>query len=207
MRSDARLLSLVLLAVAGCASGPATHRLGSYGTFAPTFTTPQNERTPTQMTVDLKQPSFVAVLFVVPGRGSTLVYPTDSITSNHVSAGKSTIPIHFSQQPFNRDSIIALLQRDRNGTRRTPRDSAARDSAMQQRFGSLRDPGPAASSIGYLLLVASKDSISYPMLRRRVENVTIPIDDDEALSTVMKLVKASLPEGATISGYASELDR
>ena len=37
--------------------------------------------------------------------------------------------------------------------------------------------------------------------------ITIPIDDDEALSTVMKLVKAALPDGSNLAGYARELDR
>ena len=30
---------------------------------------------------------------------------------------------------------------------------------------------------------------------------------NEALSTVMKLVKAALPEGSNLAGYAKELDR
>jgi hypothetical protein len=37
--------------------------------------------------------------------------------------------------------------------------------------------------------------------------MTIPFEDGEALQTVMKLVKATLPEGATLSGYAQEVAR
>jgi len=58
-----------------------------------------------------------------------------------------------------------------------------------------------------LLLVASPSEISYPTLRRRINGITIPIDDDEALSTVMKLVKSTLPDGTNLAGYARELDR
>lgn len=207
MRHASRILPLLLIAAASCTSAPAAHRLGEYDALQPMFTTPQSEKTPTQMTVNLRDPGFAAVLFVVPGRGSALVYPSDSVMSNHLESGRTVIPIRFTEQPFNRDSVLAVLNRRRDGnTRRLPRDSAARDSALS-RIGSLRDPGPAGSPIGYLLLVASRDSIPYSMLKRRVENVTIPIDDDEALSTVMKLVKASIREGATLSGYAAELDR
>jgi hypothetical protein len=47
----------------------------------------------------------------------------------------------------------------------------------------------------------------YPLLKRRIEGVTIPIEDTEALSTVMKLVKSALPDGAQLAGYARELVR
>jgi hypothetical protein len=74
-------------------------------------------------------------------------------------------------------------------------------------LGPLREPGPGASPIGYLLLVASPTEIPLAGLRHRVNGVTIPIDDDEALSTVMKLVKSTLPDGTNLAGYAKELDR
>jgi len=57
------------------------------------------------------------------------------------------------------------------------------------------------------LLVASPSQIPLTSLQRRVNGVTIPIDDDEALSTVMKLVKSTLPDGTNLAGYARELDR
>jgi hypothetical protein len=45
------------------------------------------------------------------------------------------------------------------------------------------------------------------MLQRRVNGITIPIDDDEALSTIMKIVKSTLPDGTQLAGYAKELER
>ena len=193
-----------------CASGPEIRKLGDYGTVSPTFTTPQAEKTPTQMTVNLTRPSYVTALFVVPGRGSVIVYPTDSAMDTHLAAGSHTIPVHFAQAAFSRDSQLAALRRGMQGGRRGPPQTVRQDTARApgdtSRFG-LGNSSPGASPIGYLLLVASPSQISYSTLQRRINGITIPIDDDEALSTVMKLVKSAVPDGGSLSGYAKELDR
>ena len=203
-----RILPLIALAATACASGPATRRLGDYSALQPLFTTTPGEKSPTRITVNLSAPAYVAALYVVPGRGSTIVYPVDSVTSNRVPAGQNTIPIQFSERPFNRDSMLAAIRRPQDPNRRPSRDTVVRDTTRRDsaRFG-LREPSPAASPIGYLLLVASPDTLSFALLKRRIEGVTIPIDDDEALSTVMKLVKAALPDGAALAGYALEVER
>jgi hypothetical protein len=94
---------------------------------------------------------------------------------------------------------------------RVPRDTIMRDTSRirgdSARLGGFRDASPGASPIGYLLLVASPAQISLSSLQHRVNGITIPIDDDEALSTVMKLVKSTLPDGTVLAGYAKELDR
>jgi hypothetical protein len=208
------------LTALSCASGPITHRLGDYGTFQPLFTTPQAQRTPTQMTVNLGAPAYVTVLFVVPGRGTAIVYPVDSVTNTHVDAGAHVVPLYFTETPFNRDSLLASIRRGQQPGRRPtappqrlPRDTVVADSARRDStrrdvgLGGIREPSPGSSPIGYLLLVASSNAIPYPMLKRRVDGITIPIDDDEALSTVMKLVKSTVPDGSTLAGYAQELER
>lgn len=196
---------------ASCASGPEIRKLGDYGTVTPTFSTPQNEKTPTQMTVNLTQPSYVTALFVVPGRGSVIVYPTDSAMDTHLPAGTHTIPVHFAEAAFSRDSQLAAIRRGmQGGGRRGPTPNVRADTARARgdtsRFG-LGNSSPGASPIGYLLLVASPSQISYSTLQRRINGITIPIDDDEALSTVMKLVKSAVPDGGNLAGYAKELDR
>lgn len=159
------------------------------------------------MTVNLRSPAYVSVLFVVPGRGAVIVYPNDSTTDTHIGAGQHTVPVYFAERPFNRDSMLAEMRRQAaGGTRMPPRRDSTTARLDSARFG-LRDPSPGASPLGYLLLVASPERISYPMLARRVNGVTIPIEDDEALSTVMKLVKSALPDRAAVAGYARELDR
>lgn len=202
-----RYALVILASVTACASGPQIRRLGEYTASQPTFTTPANQKTPREITVNLTSPAYVSALFVVPGRGAVIVYPNDSTTETRVDAGQHAVPVYFNERPFNRDSMLAAIRRETQGGTRIPRprDStfARSDSA---RLG-LRDPGPGASPIGYLLLVASPGPIPYASLKRHVNGITIPIDDDEALSTVMKLVKASVPEGTRVAGYAQELDR
>jgi len=215
-----RILIASLVAISACASGPEIRKLGDYGSVNPLFTTPANQKTPSEITVNLTQPAYVAALFVVPGRGAVIVYPTDSAANTHVDAGSHTIPVHFAETPFNRDSMLAAIRRGTQGsTRRNPQpqptvrpDTLFRDTSRSRgdsgRIRSLRgEPGPGASPIGYLLLVASPNQIPLPMLERRINGITIPIDDDEALSTVMKLVKSALPDGTNLAGYARELDR
>jgi hypothetical protein len=171
------------------------------------------------MTVNLTRPAYVAALFVVPGRGAVIVYPTDTAANTHLDAGAHTIPVHFAERPFNRDSALAMLRRNSQGVGRgnppprAPRDTFPRDTARTRGDSTLRassgfrDASPGASPIGYLLLVASPAQIPLTNLQRRVNGITIPIDDDEALSTVMKLVKSTLPDGTALAGYAKELDR
>lgn len=203
---------LVLATVSACASGPTIKHLGDYPVSQPVFTAASNPKTPRQITVNLKAPAYVSVLYVVPGRGAVIVYPTDSATDTRVAAGQHVVPVYFAEAPFNRDSMMIAARRQAmgggGGTRapRTRRDSLSQDSARSG-LGPIREPGPGASPIGYLLLVASPEPIPYATLERHVNGITIPIEDDEALSTVMKLVKAALPEGTQVAGYAQELER
>lgn len=217
-----RILLATVVFTAACASGPEIRKLGDYGTTQPLFTTPQNQKTPSEITVNLARPAYVAALFVVPGRGAVIVYPTDS-SDTRISAGQHTIPVRFRERAFNRDSMFAAMRRQSQGRGNpvpppaTPnpvfRDTTRRDSLVATDSGitttsrGIRDPGPGASPIGYLLLVASPTQIPFSSLQRRINGITIPIDDDEALSTVMKLVKSALPDGTNLAGYARELDR
>jgi hypothetical protein len=213
-----RVLIASVAAATACASGPQIRKLGDYGSVNPLFTTPPNQKTPREITVSLTQPAYVAALFVVPGRGAVIVYPTDTAMSTHVDAGSHSIPVHFAETPFNRDSMLAAFRRNsQGGTRRNPQPTIRSDTTRPDtthfrsdtaRLAALRgEPGSGASPIGYLLLVASPTEIPFATLQRRVNGITIPIDDDEALSTVMKLVKAALPDGTNLAGYARELDR
>ncbi|HKW48122.1 MAG TPA: hypothetical protein VJN70_11775 [Gemmatimonadaceae bacterium] len=214
------LLALVVTAAA-CTGGPEIRKLGDYPTTQPLFTTPQNQKTPSQITVNLARPSYVTALFVVPGRGAVIIFPTDTSMDTHIDAGQHTIPVQFRERAYNRDSAMAANRRMAQGRYPTPNpspnppvfrdtvrhDSTRADSAGYSRLGAIREPSPGASPIGYLLLVASPTQIPLATLQHRVNGITIPIDDDEALSTVMKLVKSALPDGTNLAGYARELDR
>lgn len=198
-------IAAVVMVVGACASAPKPIPLGEYTGLKPAYTTPPKEPTPSKATVSLSEPAYVALVFVVPGRGSVVVYPSDSGTYNHLDAGQHDVSLRFPESVPSRDSLRAMMQRSQRGggTRRPPE---TRDTTRGPFTGGMRD-SPSASPLGYLLLVASPDNLAYSMLKRRVEGVTIPIEDDEALSTVMKLVKASLPDRARLAGWAAELDR
>jgi hypothetical protein len=220
-----RLIALSLLPLAAaCAAGPVTKQLGEYTVLTPSFTTPQAERTPTHATVSLSAPAYVAMLFVVPGRGSVIVYPTDSAINNRLETGQHDVLLSFPSQPMTRDSALAALQRQQgrrpgNAPPAQPRpqptappviDTTRRDSTridVAPSRVSVTEPNPSSSPVGYLVVVASPAAMPYPLLKRRIEGVTIPIEDTEALSTVMKLVKSVLPDGAQLAGYARELVR
>lgn len=214
-----RILLAIVVTAAACSSGPEIRKLGDYTTAQPLFTTPQNQKTPSEITVNLARPSYVTALFVVPGRGAVIVFPTDTSMDTHVGAGPHTIPVQFRERAYNRDSALAANRRMAQGRYPNPspappvfrdtvrHDSTRADSAGYSRLGAIREASPGASPIGYLLLVASPTQIPLVTLRHRVNGITIPIDDDEALSTVMKLVKSALPDGTNLAGYARELDR
>jgi hypothetical protein len=198
------VITAVVIAIGACASAPKPIPLGEYTALQPAYTTPPKEPTPSKVTVSLAEPAYVALMFVVPGRGSVVVYPSDSGTYNHLDAGQHDVALRFPESVPTRDSLRAIMQRGQRGggTRRPP---TSRDTTRGPFVA--RDASPSSSPLGYLLLVASPDNLVFSMLKRRVEGVTIPIEDDEALSTVMKLVKASLPDRARLAGWAAELDR
>ena len=224
MRSRHRLYALLILPlVAACTSAPVTKQLGEYPVLTPSFTTVTAEGTPTHATVNLASPAYVSMLFVVPGRGSVIVYPSDTATNNRLESGSHDVLLSFPSRPMSRDSALAALRRQ--GNRRpgnappaqprpqpTPQpsmDTTQRDSTRSNApaRAPVTEPSPSSSPVGYLVVVASPTAMPYAPLKRRLEGVTIPIEDDEALSTVMKLVKSVLPDGAQLAGYARELVR
>src|SRR5262245_13768344 len=86
VRWDRIRVGALLVIVAGCFhSGP--HLYGQYVDIAPKVAPTAGERTPRHLTVQLAKPANVAVFLVVPGRGSTLLFPQDSLQSQYGEAG------------------------------------------------------------------------------------------------------------------------
>lgn len=202
-----------LAALAACGSTPP-RQYGQYSALQPRFTVLGKEGTrPESLAVALTQPAYVAVLYVVPGVGSTLIYPTDSTTYNHLNGGTTKVAVTFPHAPP-LDSIrrrMAEMQResrrDRGSVRqggRAARDSAATRRDTMPRF--LPDTSLAAATGGYLLMIASPTPLSYTAIRRHVQGISIPLDDDEALNTVVKMVRATLPEGTAWAAQSKEID-
>lgn len=199
----APIVSLAALAtLAACASTPP-RQYGQYAALQPRFTVVGKEGTrPEQLSVALTQPSYIAVLFVVPGRGARLVYPADSMVSNHLNGATEQIPIAFPKAPA-RDSILRA-RRAANESARTGNRSSRNQRDTGPRF--FADTSLGAAVGGYLLMLASPTPLSYKAIRERTDGISIPLDDDEALNTVVKLVRSTLPEGSAWAALSKEID-
>ena len=57
---------------------------------------------------------------------------------------------------------------------------------------------------GYLLIYASQEPLSYNTLQTRVSGLSIPIEDDDALNTVTKLIRGTTKANGPWAAFASE---
>lgn len=199
MRLVRPLIPVLVASLAGCASGGSVRQLGSYSALSPSFTLPTDELPLQHASITLGAPAYVSLVYIVPGSGALVVYPTDSATYNHLDAGTHVVSANFPNPP-NRDSILAEMRR--GSTRRPSR--AQRDSIPT----SMRalPTTPEFSPYGHLLLFATAEPLRYGELKSRVEGLTIPLGDTEAVNTVIKLIRAGLPESAAWSGYAKDIE-
>ena len=179
---------IVLVIVSACVHG-APHFYGQYNDLAPKVEPTTGERTPRHLTVQLAKPANVAVFLVVPGRGSTLLFPADSVQSQYVEAGAHLVETSAAKLTTSDSSHLARLpntgqpqQGQRGQGRNGQRPSAfSRDSSIG---------GIGFNQRGYLLIYASQQPLNYSLLQTRVAGLSIPIDDDDALNTVWKLIRS-----------------
>ena len=177
-----RTLSLALLTVIGaCATGGPAH-FGQYSDFTPKVAATKGERSPMHVTVQLEKPANVAVFLVAPGRASTLLFPADSVQPQLVEAGSHLV-----------ETRIARVAADTAG--RGGRGQAAQRDSVQSRGGGRgRGIGDSPTTFGfnqrgYLLIYASQEPLPYSALLNGVSGISVPIDDTDALNTVMKLIR------------------
>lgn len=208
----APLLSVAALAtLAACASSPP-RQYGQYSALQPRFTVLGKGGTrPDSLAIALSQPAYVAVLYVVPGVGSTLIYPTDSTTNNQLGGGTQKVAVRFPHPPPLDSLRRRMAERRRDADRRRSGREGGREngqSATQRdtmpRF--IPDTSLAAASGGYLLMVASPTPLSYASIRQHIDGISIPLDDDEALNTVVKMVRFTMPEGTAWAAVSQEID-
>jgi hypothetical protein len=212
-RAALALHSLALLLLAGaCASAPQVLRLGDAPDLGATLSLVDSATPPVNLEVELTQPAHVVVLHVVPGAGASLVYPRDTSQGpTHFLVGKHRIRAWYpgrglrtegdSLLPTARDSLLDIrrptlpdsLDRTRGGRTRTTAGDRVEDPRERQ-------PRNVPSS--YLLLVATPARLHPDTVRRRVEGVTIPLNEMEALNAMGKLVRSTAQPGATWAGHA-----
>lgn len=209
-----RLATLAVLATAAVGCGPRKPTTyGDVATLQPSFALRPNEKPLQHFTVSVAQPGSIALFYVVPGIGARIVYPADSTTDNTVQPGTHELVGRFPRA-INRDSLFAARQRGRRPTpQRSPRDTTGR--AQPNPNGDYRVSNADSAGMigmntfndqGYLLLVTSPSRLSYGDLHRHIEGITIPAEDDGALNTVVKLARATLPEGSKWAAFAREVE-
>jgi hypothetical protein len=194
-----RTVCWALLAAGSVACAAAKpHTFGNYNDLTPKVTPKTGERTPQHITIDVARPSNVAVFLVVPGRGSQLLFPADSTQSGFVQAGAHEVET----------SIVRLALTDSARLIRRPNQGSINpnDPRQQQRSrnGGFDPSNNPLLNRGYLLIYATQDSLPYSVLSTRVSGVTIPIEDDDALNTVTKLIRETTHTTGTWAAYATE---
>jgi len=179
-------------ALSACASsGPK--RYGS-NDLAPRVAPQQGERQPIHLTVQLARPANVAVFLVVPGVGSTLLFPADSTQSEYMEAGSHLVETVAGRQALSDTS--RLIRRPAQGNR----------LPQGQNRNGRRDSIPTFgfNQHGYLLIYASQQPLPYNILKTKVAGLSIPIDDDDALNTVTKLIRSTTQTSGPWAAYATE---
>jgi hypothetical protein len=152
--------------------------------------------------VQLNRPANIAVFLVTPGNRSLLLFPADSNQSGFMDAGSHIVETSVARQALSDTS--RLIRRpgqtpvqpgDRGptrGGRGFPRDSTfAFNGAMH----------------GYLLIYASQEPLPYNILSTRVNGISVPIEDDDALNTVTKLIREVTHTTGPWAAYATDFPK
>lgn len=188
----------VIVALTACAAGAPT-QLGNYQAIAPRIDAVPKEALPLHVQVALARPENVAVFFVVPGRGATLLYPTDSAMSPRLASGAHLLTTALARR-IARDSNRVV----RTNTQGSPLPMPSTDRRITAATVMSADSNGRVTSDGYLLLYATDDSLDYTTLRDRVTGVTIPIESDAAVQTVTMLIKGTTRSRGQWAAYSTE---
>jgi len=182
-----KIRSVLLIGlVVGCATG-GPHVFGQYTDLSPRVAAQKGERVPQHLTVQLQRPAHVAVFLVVPGRGSTLLFPADSTQSGFMEAGPHLVETSFGRAALSDTSRLIRRPQDQPpGANRPPTTTTGRGRGARDSF-----PQFGFNQHGYLLIYASQDPMQYSALATRVSGISIPIEDNDALNTVTKLIRES----------------
>lgn len=193
-----RIWCVALVAITGACASAKPHVFGQYNDLAPRVAPTQGERSPQHLTVQLGRPANVAVFLVVPGRASVLLFPGDSTQSQYVEQGSHLVQTAAAKGALSDTSRLARLPQGGNrqpsrtggrGAGNFPRDSTAPFAFNQH---------------GYLLMFASQAPLQYHTLATRVAGISVPIDDDDALNTVTKLIRETTGLTGPWAAYATD---
>jgi hypothetical protein len=187
----------LMMGVSACASHSPPRLYGDAPALAPDvqLVPSQDGGFPTRVDVTLPQQAHLAVLHVVPGSPTRVVYPTDSLseTTSALPAG-----VHAVQSPFH---TLRAADSARAARRPPPAPtSAAQAQRERDRYEQARMAESSGS--GYLVAFTTQSPISWKELQRRVNGVSVPIGTNEALTVVLRLARASTTEDAPWAAVA-----
>ena len=163
----------------------------------PTITAIDSARPPKSVSVRIDRDAYIVVLLVAPGHSATLLYPRDSATDNHMTAGSHDLAFAVPSPLVPNDSANTRIA-ERNRQRL---DSTVR-SRSRNRTGGNPLPPILATTPTYLLVITSPQQLSYARVLDKTAGVSIPLADTEALNAVGKAIKSTLvQEPREYAGY------
>lgn len=191
----------VAAAFMGCASSQP-HVFGAYRDLGPKVAPTKGERLPAHVTVQVAQGANVAVFLVVPGGTTRLLFPADSAQSAYVETGS-----HLVETSLARADTSRRVQRPGVTQGRGPVSGMPNQGGRGTGRGMIRQdsiPMLGGNLRGYLMIYASKQPLTYSALAARVAGLSVPIDDNDALNTVTKLVRDATHTTGTWAAYATD---
>lgn len=173
---------------------------GQYNDLAPKVAPTKGERLPLHLTVQVGRPANVAVFLVVPGRGSTLLFPQDSAQSGYVEGGSHLVETSLAKNAVS-DSSRLIRRPPETGVN----PNAGRPTTGRNGRGGFNDnPTLNANQHGFLLIYASQEPLAYSALSAKVSGLSIPAYDDDALNTVTKLIRDATRTNGPWAAFATD---
>jgi hypothetical protein len=172
-----------------CAKASTVGSLDGGSANYPSIMAVDSAHPPQSVSVKIDQDAYVVVLLVAPGHSATLLYPPDSVTDNHVTAGSHNLSFKIPSPLVRNDSANARVN-DRNRQRF---DTVGRSRSRSRTVGSTLPP-ILANTPTYLLVITSPQQLSYTRVLDKTAGVSIPVIETEALSAVGKAVKSTLTQ-------------
>jgi hypothetical protein len=180
-----------------CAKASTVGPLAGGSADYPNITAIDSARPPKSVSVRIDRDAYIVVLLVAPGHSATLLYPRDSATDNHMTAGLHDLPFNIPAPLVRNDSANARIA-ERNRQRF---DTTARSRSRNRTAGNSLPP-IVATTPTYLLVITSPQQLLYARVLDKTAGVSIPLAETEALNAVGKAIKSTLvQEPREYAGY------
>lgn len=204
MRFD-RIRWVPLVAMLTACGASAPHQLGQFRDLGPRVAATPGERVPLHATVQLTRPANIAVFLVMPGRGSTLLFPMDSTQNGYMEAGSHLIETAYAKNVLSDSARLLRRPGDPQGPPGTrPTGAIGAGNGRGGRIGRDSLPTFGFNQRGYLMIYASDETLPYSTLATKVAGISVPISDDDALNTVAKLIRATTRTTGPWAAYATD---